>query len=158
MDTEILRALPSGKIITIIIVISLVICVSLVIVVLGVTSSGTSSVKTGSEWFLESYTDATGVLVPVMTGTDITAQFGRDANITGTSGCNQYVAAYLLNGNLVAITPPLTTKINCSKPGIMQQENAYLMNLPNAASIQMSTTEMKILDKNKKVILEFRSE
>ncbi|MEN6442925.1 MAG: META domain-containing protein [Methanoregula sp.] len=158
MDIEILHGLPLSRFIAILVGISLVICASLLIIFLGTITHNTSPVTSGSGWVLESYADATGILVPVITGTNITVRFGSDANITGTSGCNRYVAAYLVKGNLVAITPPISTKMSCTQPGIMQQENAYLANLPKATSIQQAAGEMKLLDSNKKILLKFRPE
>ena len=152
------RSLLSGRNITILIVISLFVCFGMIIIFLWGVSSGTPSVTSGSEWTLESYTDATGILVPVITGSEITVRFGRDANITGNSGCNQYVAAYLVKGSLIAITYPISTKIACNKPGIMQQENAYIFDLSQVTSIQQSAGEMKLSDKNNKIILIFRPE
>ncbi len=156
MDTQPFSAPLSKRNITILIGILLFVCFSIIIIFLYGLTSGTPSVSSGSEWTLESYADATGILVPVITGSEITARFGSDANITGASGCNQYVAAYLVKGNLIATTYPISTKISCTKPGIMQQETAYLLDLSQAASVQQNAGEMKLLDKNKKTILTFR--
>ena len=112
-------------------------------------------VSSANTWTLVSYTDATGILVPVITGADITARFERDGNMTGFSGCNRYLAAYLVNGEHMAITPPIATKTECTGEGVMAQEQAFFTNLPRTAFVEKSPDQVRILDKNKKTLLVF---
>lgn len=108
-----------------------------------------------SYWILESYRDSTGILLPVIDGTEITAQFGNDGNLSGTSGCNTYSAAYLIYGKQIAVTPPVSTHQSCSAPGIMQQESAFLTDLPRAAYLQTGGNGMKVLNNESKILLTF---
>lgn len=114
-------------------------------------------VSSADTWTLVSYADETGILVPVITNANITARFERDGNMTGFSGCNMYMAAYLVNGNRMAITPPLATKTSCNGNGVMAQEKAFFSNLPRTAFIDKSPGQIRILDTNKKTLMIFRS-
>jgi heat shock protein HslJ len=111
---------------------------------------------TSPNWTLVSYRDATGILIPVINTGDITAQFEREGNVTGFSGCNRYVAAYLLNANQIRITYPLRTSIVCTDPGIMQQEEAYFNNLAKTASLRTGPSEITLLDAQGNTLLVFR--
>lgn len=110
----------------------------------------------GPNWTLVSYRDATGVLIPVINSGDITARFEREGNVTGFSGCNQYVAAYLLNGNQMRITRPLHTSLVCTDPGITQQEETYFTNLAKTASLLTGPSEITLLDAQGNTLLVFR--
>ncbi|MGA2161833.1 MAG: META domain-containing protein [Methanoregula sp.] len=107
-------------------------------------------------WTLESYRDATGVLIPVINDGDITARFENGGNITGSSGCNQYVAAYLENGKQMRIMYPLHTALTWADPGIMQQEETYYHDLEQAAMVQTGPSEIDILGAQGNTLLVFR--
>jgi heat shock protein HslJ len=110
-----------------------------------------------SYWVLESYRDSTGILIPVIDNTGITARFGADGILSGTSGCNNYSAAYLVQGKQIVIVPPrLQTQQICPAPGIMQQESAYLADLSSAVYLQTGGAGMKALNNESRVILSFR--
>ena len=111
--------------------------------------------KSSQNWTLVSYRDATGIQVPVIESGDITATFRNDGNITGLSGCNQYIAAYLINGKQIRITPPLHTSEMCSDAGIMAQESAYYTNLAKAATFQSGAVEMTVFDNDCRTLLVF---
>jgi heat shock protein HslJ len=109
-----------------------------------------------SDWVLESYRDSTGILLPVIDGTEITARFGNNGNLSGRSGCNDYSAAYLIMGKQIVVSSPAQTRMLCGAPGIMQQESAFLADLPTAAYLQTGGTGMKILNNQSKIMLTFR--
>lgn len=109
-----------------------------------------------SDWVLESYRDSTGVLIPVIGGTDITARFSNTGILSGRSGCNNYSAAYLIVGKQIVVSPPSQTIMHCPLPGIMQQESAFLADLPKAAFLETGGNGMKILNNQSKVILTLR--
>jgi len=106
-------------------------------------------------WTLVSCRDTTGILIPAINSGEVTAQFGRDGNITGFSGCNRYVAAFIKNNNRIRITYPLHTETTCDDAGLMQQETDFYRNLAAAASIQSGPSELDLLDANGTTLLVF---
>ena len=78
-----------------------------------------------------------------MAGTSITALFGADGKLTGSSGCNQYSAAYTLNGAQITIGLPVGGQMMCEQP-VMEQEQAYLGWLPQAANYQVNGNQLVI--------------
>ncbi|MDX1435209.1 MAG: META domain-containing protein, partial [Anaerolineales bacterium] len=87
----------------------------------------------GTIWTLISYGSPDG-LAEVIPGTTITAVFGEE-NITGSSGCNSYTAAYEIQDESITVGPAASTLKLCD--GIMEQESAYLLALQEAATISI---------------------
>jgi len=106
-------------------------------------------------WTLVSCRDATGILIPAINAGEVTAQFGRDGNITGFSGCNRYVAAFIKNNDRIRITYPLHTDNTCEDAGLVEQETLFYRNLAAAASVSSGPSELDILDANGATLLVF---
>jgi heat shock protein HslJ len=91
-------------------------------------------------------------------GTMITAEFGPDGKVAGTTGCNQYVARYTATGSGLRIGTVGSTKMYCSSPeGIMKLEQEYLALLAMAASWTMNNGNLVIHDAQGREILVFSS-
>ena len=67
---------------------------------------------TKSSWTLQSYSGMTGNLIPVLPGSDVTARFGPGGQVSGSAGCNQYVATYILKD--YGITVSSVTETGCT--------------------------------------------
>jgi len=120
-----------------------------------VTEASSSVPLQGTTWFLESYLNGT-TISPVLPGTAITAVFGEDGQLRGSSGCNTYSANYTADGSSIFIGPPIGTQSLCSDPpGIMEQEAAYLLALPMASSYQISSFSLTIQDVNGRIVLQY---
>jgi heat shock protein HslJ len=116
-------------------------------------SAGT--VMTATNWTLQSYTDRTGILVPAITGSGVTVRFRPDGSMQGSSGCNQYAAAYTTRDYAITIANATSTLMFCAAPGIMDQESAYLADLPKAVEFRVSDSYLKLYDREGKQVLAF---
>ena len=88
----------------------------------------------GSLWNVLAYNNGKGGVVSVIIGTEITAYFGDDGQLTGNAGCNNYSAAYEIDGEQIKIGPAAATRMACGEPeGIMGQEAEYLAALENVS-------------------------
>jgi heat shock protein HslJ/uncharacterized lipoprotein YbaY len=76
---------------------------------------------------------------PPLPATTISAEFGEDGRLSGSSGCNSYSAAYEVDGDNINInmTPVATTLMACPEP-IMAQERAYMEALDAAETYEVS--------------------
>ncbi len=84
----------------------------------------------GTDWTLDAFNDGQGELVNVMEGTQITASFSADGEMSGSGGCNEYNTTYQVDGEEITIGPILSTQMACSDPeGVMEQEGKYLQAL-----------------------------
>ncbi len=100
----------------------------------------------GTSWNVIAYNNGKEAVVSVIIGTEITADFGADGNLTGSAGCNTYTAAYEADddGN-ISIGPAATTFMMCSEPeGIMEQEQQYLAALQTAATYRIEGNNMEM--------------
>jgi len=92
----------------------------------------------GTNWTLWAYNDAQGALLNPLSGTEITAVFGKDENLSGSAGCNTYNAGYQADDSTISIGPAMSTLMACVEPdGIMEQEAAYLGSLESLASYEI---------------------
>ena len=113
---------------------------------------------TRTNWTLQSYTDATGIPITVIAGSDVTARFGQDGRMTGRSGCNWYSALYTTNDYAINLSSESVTSMLCRDPGIMDQESAFLTDLSETSEFRVSESSLKFYDARGKTVLVFVSE
>ncbi|MDM7912351.1 MAG: META domain-containing protein, partial [Methanotrichaceae archaeon] len=96
----------------------------------------------GTNWSMLNYNNGRALL-SALTGTEVTALFSVDGNLSGTAGCNNYRASYQIDGNNIMIGPAATTRMFCSEPeGIMEQESDYLKALESAAIYRIDRQQL----------------
>jgi heat shock protein HslJ len=121
-----------------------------------VTEASTGLPLQGTTWFLESYYDGVAAMIGMIPGTSITAVFGEDGQLSGSSSCNTYSANYTTDGSSISIGPPTGTQSLCTEPpDVMEQEASYLSVLPNATSYEISSSYLTIQDANGRVVLQY---
>lgn len=93
----------------------------------------------------------------VLPETTITATFSADGTVSGSSGCNSYVATYQVGDMALTIGTPVTTMMSCNSPaGIMNQETVYLSNLQGAASYRIDGNLLMVYDGSGKTLLTYQ--
>jgi heat shock protein HslJ len=110
---------------------------------------------TSTNWTLQSFMDATGVLIPARSGTSVTAMFDREGQMSGTAGCNRYSARYLARDYSLTFTNISSARMFCQGPGIMEQESAFLEDLSGTSSFGTSNASLKFYNANGKTVLVF---
>lgn len=102
---------------------------------------------TKTNWTLQTYSGNGGSLVPVISGSEVTARFdNREGRMSGRSGCNWYSALYTTKGNAIALSRETVTDMGCDRPGIMEQEYAFLDGLSKVTSFRVSGSTLKMYD------------
>jgi heat shock protein HslJ len=112
-------------------------------------------VMTQTNWTLQSYTDVTGIHIPVISGSNVTARFDRDGRVTGSAGCNGYSAAFETLDYSINISGTSSTKMFCQGPGVMEQESAFLTDLTRVSLFRVSESSLKFYDAAGKTVLVF---
>lgn len=98
----------------------------------------------GTSWEAVNFYNGNQAIVGVITGTSLTAEFGRDGTLSGNGGCNNYSGPYTVDGDKIKIGPLASTMMACTDPdGIMEQEAQYLSALQMAETYQV---EGKVLE------------
>ena len=122
-----------------------------------VTTAAPSSTLPGT-WTLISMLAGTGTS-NILPGTTITAIFAKDGTISGSAGCNNYVASYNSGVNTLTIGALVITPMTCNSPtGIMNQEQIFLTNLQGTATFTITGDLLSISDTNGRTLLTFRKE
>lgn len=97
----------------------------------------------GSSWDVIAYNNGREAVVSVIIDSQITARFGEDGQLTGSAGCNDYIATYETDGDKIRIGSVEATEMFCSEPeGIMEQEKQYLLALETAATYRVGALDM----------------
>ena len=90
---------------------------------------------TGFTWVATGVNNDRGGVTSVVIGNEITAMFGEDGSLTGSSGCNSYSGTYEVDGENMSIGPLAVTEKFCAEPeGTMEQEQEYLTALGTVAT------------------------
>jgi heat shock protein HslJ len=99
----------------------------------------------GSSWQVLSYNNGKGGVTSLINGTQITAKFDQDGQVTGNAGCNTYFAEYKVDGVNISIGSAGSTEMACLEPaGVMEQEQQYLAALPSAATYKITGLNMEM--------------
>lgn len=98
----------------------------------------------GTHWTATMVNDGRQGVTSLVEGTAITLSFGEDGRISGSAGCNRYMASYTLDGESITISPPGTTRRYCDGKGVMDQEAAYVKMLEQAATYHLSGSKLEI--------------
>ena len=104
---------------------------------------------TGLVWQAFGYRDGPvdekQAVVSPLDGSTISAEFGADGTMSGSSGCNTYTADYEVSGNAFGITALVSTERACEPP-LMRQERAYLDALGSVERWKFSGPAFQLLN------------
>jgi heat shock protein HslJ len=88
-----------------------------------------------------------GALTTPVDGTRLTAVFGEDGTLVGSTGCNTYRTGYETDGDTIAIAPAAATRKFCEQPeGVMAQEAAFHQALVAVGRFALSGDALELFD------------
>jgi heat shock protein HslJ len=97
--------------------------------------------------------------VSLLLGSRISASFGTNGRVSGSAGCNQYFAAYTLDGPSMRIGAAGATRRFCAEPdGMMNQERLYLEALQTTATFRLNGDRLELRTANGALAVSFRRE
>jgi heat shock protein HslJ len=103
----------------------------------------------GTAWDVIGYNNGKQAVTSVLAGTTLTANFGKDGNLTGNAGCNDYNGPYKTTGDTIKIGPLGATRKACADPaGIMDQEAQFMAALDSAATYEVEGTKLQLRTKD----------
>jgi heat shock protein HslJ len=97
-------------------------------------------------WVATSYNTDRNDMAPPITGSLLTAVFGADGTIEGTSGCNHFSGPYMTDGDGIAIGPLATTLVACASSELQGQEAQYLALLSAADKWSLDGSVLELID------------
>lgn len=99
----------------------------------------------GTSWIVTGYNNGRGAVVSVITGVELTADFGADGVLSGSAGCNRYTATYEVSGTSLKIGPAAATRMACADPaGVMEQEAQFLQALATATTYRLAGDRLEL--------------
>ena len=99
----------------------------------------------GTSWEVVNFNNGNQAIVGVITGTTLTAEFGKDGTLSGSGGCNNYSGPYTVDGDKIKIGPLASTMMACTDPdGVMEQETQYLAALQMAQTYQLEGNVLEL--------------
>jgi heat shock protein HslJ len=99
----------------------------------------------GPNWQLLAYNNGRNAVQSVMTGTQPTATFGADGQLSGSGGCNNFSGPYQSSANTLSIGPLASTMMACEQP-VMDQETAYLAALERSTTYRFDNGRLVLAD------------
>ncbi len=81
---------------------------------------------------------------PVASPKPITMQFNDEGRVAGSAGCNQYFATYTEDARKLLVGPAMTTRMACLRPGVMEQESAFLKALSSAITFSREGDRLQV--------------
>ena len=111
----------------------------------------------GTSWSVTAFNNGRQGLESVLPSPKLTAVFGKDGNLTGFAGCNDYGAPYKASPPRLSIGPVASTKKACAAPtGVMDQEARYLAALHTATSYRIEGSTLELRTSSGALAAEFR--
>ena len=101
----------------------------------------------GTSWEVTGYNNGKQAVVSALADTSLTAVFGEDGNLSGSSGCNTYVGSYEVDGAAITIGPLASTMMACEQD-VMDQETQFLAALQSAATYQVEGASLVLRTKD----------
>jgi heat shock protein HslJ len=99
----------------------------------------------GPNWQLLAYNNGRNAVQSVMIGTQPTAVFGADGQLTGFGGCNTFAGPYESTARTLSIGPLTSTQMACDQP-VMDQETAYLAALQRTTNYGFDNLRLVLAD------------
>jgi len=117
-------------------------------------NAGLSLAKTN--WTLTSLADRTGILVPVISGSEVTADFDpRNGRMGGSASCSWYSALYTTKDYSINLTMDPVADLKCWDPAVGEQEEEFLADLLKVSSFRVSDSELTFYDASGKTVMVF---
>jgi heat shock protein HslJ len=97
------------------------------------------------EWNVTGYNTGTEAVTSPIDGTELTAVFTPDGQVSGNAGCNTFTGPYTLDGTSLTVGPLASTMMACDQP-IMDQETQFLAALQTPTNVETSGETVTLRD------------
>ena len=91
----------------------------------------------------------------IVAGTTVTANFGEDGRIGGSTGCNSYGGTYEVRGDTITIGRLVSTRRACLDQNANEQERGFLAALEAANRFRLSSNRLTVFADRGRSVLNF---
>ena len=110
---------------------------------------------TSGRWILQSYSPGSSLKTP-LPGTEITARFATNGDLSGSGGCNNYSGGFIAFDQTLRMRNISSSQVFCSAPeGIMEQEGEILALMNHSSRMAINAGQLEIFDGSGKRIMVF---
>lgn len=100
-----------------------------------------------SHWFVTAINNGRCGVQSIISGTEPTLWFGENGALTGTTGCNDLMATYRVDGDSLVLGELGSTRKFCAEPdGLMRQETEMLVALAGVSEYVITGPTLRLLD------------
>jgi heat shock protein HslJ len=110
---------------------------------------------TGHTWHLRAYNNGKDAVVGIIDGTDPTAVFGSDGQVTGNATCNNYFGPYTITGAALKIGPLGSTLMACPTVAQGEQETQFLTAMQGATTFNVQGLSLELRDNSGALMAQF---
>lgn len=103
---------------------------------------GTYALRVG-DWQLVSF-GPSGEETTVIAASHVTLDFGRNDQVSGVGGCNQFSSSYTIEDDTISFSEVVSTRMDCGDSDIMSQEQAFFGALQSAARYELIKDQLTI--------------
>jgi len=103
--------------------------------VIVVTFAAQANSLAGTSWSVVNINNGRQAVVGMVSGSTVTMAFDTAGRVSGTTGCNQYTAAYRAEGDTLRLSSVAATRMACADPAVDEQEQAFLRALKSVATL-----------------------
>ena len=100
-----------------------------------VTFAAQPSSLAGTSWSVVNINNGRQAVVGMVSGSTVTMAFDTAGRVSGTTGCNQFTAAYSANGDTLRFSSVAATRMACADPAVDKQEQEFLRALESVATL-----------------------
>lgn len=111
----------------------------------------------GTNWRLASL-GPPGSETDVVAGTTVTANFGEDGRVGGSTGCNSYGGTYEVREDTISIARLVSTRRACLDQNANEQERRFLVALEAANRFRLSSNRLTIFAERGRTVLNLVSD
>jgi heat shock protein HslJ len=101
---------------------------------------------TGTPWRVQSVNNGRGGVASVVQGTQLSATFGEDGNVSGETGCNMFRGPYTLTDDTISFGALISTRRACLSEAATAQEQAFLAALAASSRVELTPNRLTLRD------------
>ncbi len=98
-----------------------------------------------TRWTVTGYNNGKGGVVSIAAETSLTLEFDDAGTVSGSAGCNNFRAGYVVDGSSIEFQAPAATRKLCPDE-IMQQEQLFLEALPRGTTLRFEADKLELRD------------
>ena len=113
-----------------------------------VTFAAQASSLAGTSWSVVNLNNGRQAVVGTVSGATVTMAFDTAGRVSGTTGCNQYTAAYSADGDTLRLSSVAATRLACDDQARREQEQAFLRALESVATLRFEGDRLVLRQKD----------